>query len=419
MQNIPTTREKAIFSQTNWLIEANYFLTPIESDLIYAMISLIHPDDTEFKSYTVRILDIARYMGVNEKNAYRELKKISKKLASRVLEVETPEKLLLFHWVDVVEIERGYLTFHFNNKLKPFLLFLRDSAGFTKISFQIITCFKSFHTKRIYQLLKQYKNTKNKYRDIEVSDLKKMLGLQPENYEQFKYFNKNILLKSKKEFEAKTPDGFNKCDLTFKLETFRTGRSITRLRFHIIDLSFQRKLPLLDIVDIPTNPEIYDLLEHGITRKDIDEISELYSPGQIREILNYYEEKIKQGKVKNKGGGYLLTLFKTGGGLKTDYEKKERENKERRLELKRKKEQSSRKKEEEKQLQEERKLLKLEEEFAKKSNEIRESTIAEFEKTLHPVVLKSFKKNGINSVQFREQFFQFSRDNIKENREKA
>ncbi len=67
MDIIPKRKGKIKIAQANILVEANYYLTAKEADLVYAMISLIRPEDNELKPYTVRIPDVAQYIGIDKK----------------------------------------------------------------------------------------------------------------------------------------------------------------------------------------------------------------------------------------------------------------------------------------------------------------------------------------------------------------
>ena len=158
MQTITVSRlekQSPLVVQSNRLIESRYSLTTGEQRLIMAMISLIHPNDQDFKPYILKIQDLAVYLNIDIKNAYREADKITSRLMERVLHIPEPDgSLLKVHWVSSARHEKGKVTIKFDPDLKPYLLQLKKQ--FTRYQLTIIAQFQSTYTIRIYSLLKQY-----------------------------------------------------------------------------------------------------------------------------------------------------------------------------------------------------------------------------------------------------------------------
>ena len=66
-----------IVKKSNDLITAKYRLTIIQQYVLHNVISQIHIEDTDFKKYEVNVRSIAENHGIDTKNAYRYIKKIS------------------------------------------------------------------------------------------------------------------------------------------------------------------------------------------------------------------------------------------------------------------------------------------------------------------------------------------------------
>lgn len=320
-----------LVSYSNNLAEARYSLLPIEQKLIFAMISLISPDDEEFKTYKIDVRQLADYMAIDRKSAMRELDKATDRLMARVLRIpiEGGNRLLKLHWVSHCTLGDKVVEFSFHEKLKPYLLRLK--GHFASFKYQIIVSFRGSYTIRIYHLLKtwEYKG----FCEYSLTEFREILDIDGEKYPEFKEFNRNVLAPAKREFEKQDKaTGLYLSDITFDLQTIRTGRSITHLRFIIKKQAYQEAFNLipqpdpnevgevLDATIESESPAMAALRLHGIN----DDIAEAFIVEQGEEAVlrcvNLFEEQVLAGKVKTPGAGLLLTLLKNGAGFKTPFE---------------------------------------------------------------------------------------------------
>ena len=212
--------------QSNRLIEARYAMTIGEARLLLAMIAKIKPSDQTLAEYTLPLPELARMFGIDQSNIYDEIKKITKRLMGRVLQIQQKDgSLLLCHWVCRAVCRKGTVSLSFVPDLMPYLLLLKKE--FTVYEIEAVKNFSSTYSLRIYQLLKQYAGIG--YREIDLKELKEMLGLKPTQYAQWFNFKARIIEQAKKELE----DPENNCDLSFRLETIKEGKKITKLKFFI------------------------------------------------------------------------------------------------------------------------------------------------------------------------------------------
>ncbi len=393
--------------QSNKLVESRYTLSVGEQRLVFAVASMIHPDDVDFYPYEIKIRDLASILNIDLNNAYRDADKITDQLMQRVIVIPEDDGPLKVGWVSSCKYnnKKGSISFRFDPSLKPYLLQLR--RDFTQAKLTILAQFQSIYSIRIYQLLKQYR--KIGYREFRVDDLKEILGIDKGKYSQFKQFRAWVLNQAKKEFEKKDDSGFHRCDLSFKLETIREGRKITRVRFNIVNLAYQETLPFMDKKSIfPVEPELSsekELLEKleyfGIAplraKSHINDLGE----DKTQQILDYYNECLAAGKVEKKGGAFLAYLLREKITGKSGFEVDQKRTSEKKTTLER-----SEKFEREKAI--EKKISELEVKFLQKDEIYRDKLVQKFESSLHPVVLKSFHKNGVSSIQFRVQFLEFA-----------
>jgi Initiator Replication protein, WH1/Initiator Rep protein, WH2 len=369
--------------QSNKLVESRYILTVNEQRLVFAVASMIHPDDVDFYPYEIKIRDLAAILNIDLNNAYKNADRITDQLMQRVLVIPEDDGPLKVGWVSSCKYhnKKGTISFSFDPHLKPYLLQLK--RDFTQSKLSILAQFQSIYSIRIYQLLKQYK--KIGYREFGVDELKEILGIDKGKYRQFKQFRQWVLNQAKKEFEKKNEAGFPQCDLTFKLETIREGRAIDRIKFIIIPLKYQEALPfaksgqILPIVpDRTEDQEVLEKLEYfGISTLRAKTFIEDIGREKTEEILIYYTQCLASGKVEKKDGAFLAYLLREQITGKSQFES----------DLETKKLEQKRTEQKEKEKEEE--SLRIKEEQARISLEKFQSLTEKEKKT----VLKAFREN--------------------------
>ncbi len=228
-----TLPSSLIVTQSNQLVEARYSLPLAEQRLILMMLSKIQPSDDDFKEYRISINEFAEFMGIDKNHVYAECRQTTKKMLSRVLEIQETGRLLQVNWVssaDYVDGE-GCVKLCFDPKLKPYLLQLK--SNFTSCKLEMLLSFKSQYTMRVYALLKQY--GKLKEREIDLTLLREMLGLRKDQHTEYSNFKNNILKIIQKELREKA-------DLYFDIEEIKHGRRVGAIRFHIFTREISKSL---------------------------------------------------------------------------------------------------------------------------------------------------------------------------------
>ncbi len=409
-------KSSSIVVQHNNLIEARYILTTLEQRFILSLVSRINKNDREFCDYKITLKELSELMGIEITNMYLEIGRLADRLMSRVMTIKTPHGWKKLQWLSCCEYDskNAVVICSFHPKLKSFLLHLKEQ--FTLYKLNVITQFQSIYSVRIYQLLKQYK--KIGYREFRVDELKEILGLKKMQYAAFKDFRRWVLNQAKKEFEKKDKYGKFKCDLTFNLETFREGRKISRLKFIIIEQEYHEVPAVIPNAAAQnkeskagetTPPEGVKerLVYYGISAKQADGFIRQMGEDDIRDVLTYYADLLKAGKVKNTRGAYLAKLLQEGVTAKSFYEKDRdavEELRRRQKDLERQQQELARQRAEE---QQKLKNLELEQRFNDLPEEDREALLSEFEDSLERFMLKYFYKDGIRSLVIRGAFFEF------------
>src|SRR5690606_40497021 len=84
-----------LVTKSNMLIEANYKLGVVEQKIILCLASNIHPDDSDFKTYTLPIKEFTTLLGLKGTPKYTELRQTTKVLMQKVFEVRINIKVVL------------------------------------------------------------------------------------------------------------------------------------------------------------------------------------------------------------------------------------------------------------------------------------------------------------------------------------
>jgi len=284
--------------KSNRLIEARYKLSLNEQRLILLMVSLINPNDEDFKNIRIKIKDLQEILEINRKNLYEEMRNITKRLLTRVIELSNlkDNNLLQINWLSSAEYKlgEGILELSFDPKLKPYLLKLKEA--FTIYNLQSVIKLRSSYAIRFYELLKQYEKIGK--RKFKLEDLKNILGIERNEYKLYADFKRRVILPAYKELKEKT-------DIYFELEEQKKGRKVVELIFYIyrnpdfkeikkIDKEFISKLKNI-------NNELFELIRNHTTLSDkkLNEIFTKYDEDYIKRIFEYSIKQFKENKVRN------------------------------------------------------------------------------------------------------------------------
>jgi plasmid replication initiation protein len=264
-------KENNIISKSNTLIEANSRLNLVEQKILLCLASNIEPNDRDFKTYTFPLKQFHTLLGLSGSTKYTELSKITKELLSKVIEIRIGDELIQVSWLSsaVYNRNKGTIDMRFDPLLKPFLLEL--SNKFTSYRLANVIKLKSTYAIRIYELLKQYEDLKE--RTISIKNLRYYLDAI-DIYPNYANFKQRVLEPSKKELNQKT-------DISFDFQEIKLGRKVQKIRFII----------------------------HGQKRKDLDLIHFEKNLDQFQQP-NTFEHKIKQFEERCKEKIYPQVIKK-------------------------------------------------------------------------------------------------------------
>jgi len=320
-----------LVTQSNCLVEARYSLTLYEQRLVLIMISMIEPSDEDFKDYVLKVSDFRDLLGLKNKNLYSQIKLVLKKLIERSLFIPLEDKsYLMSNWISDAEYKsnEGIVLLSLSKKLKPYLLHLKNN--FTKQRLNMVIQFNGFYTIRIYTLLKQYEKIGKRVFDL--AEFRLILGIEKNKYILFANLKARTVMQAKKEFDKKDKSGYFLSDINFNLETMKTGRKITHLKFIIIKQSVAKKtqvaIPTVSKKECNNTSSILTEYENiGVMPIRTKPFYQQRGEEALINTLKYFKQQLANGKDVKDKGAYLFTLLKANAGQMIEVEHKHTEKK--------------------------------------------------------------------------------------------
>lgn len=245
-------------------------------------INLKNLDESKVESIFFSSKDIKNLMQMKDRS-FKAFETVVKALQDRSISIKTPQgyrRIKAFTSIDFDEKKENILI-DINGRIVP--LFYELTSQFTQYSLKEFLSLSSKHSKRLYQLLKQYESIGE--RTIKVDDLKNMLEVE-NKYNKFANFESRVLVSSKNDINAKTT-----LEVDYTKE--KAGKEIKEITFSI------KKKELS--------------LEEPITKKETRE--EIIK----RALKNYEVKYIKDLSIMHKK---FLDVALIGAGYKPTAEKK-------------------------------------------------------------------------------------------------
>lgn len=208
----------------NHLNQASYKLTLDERRLILSSIAMVNPHKPMPENITIHASDYAHQWGLDERNAYEQLKQARKNLFERKITLRDGNKGRDIRWVYDTEYAdgEGYIKLSFSPTVAPYLSNLQKH--FTSYHLTEVRSFKSSHAIRLYELLMQYK--KNGWYAESVESLKAIFGVE-DSYPAWYEFQRRVIKPAVKEINSET-------NYNVKYETKRRGRKISHVLFNYV-----------------------------------------------------------------------------------------------------------------------------------------------------------------------------------------
>lgn len=189
----------------------------------------------ELKTHTVRIQDLAQFIGVAPTGQlYGDIKNAVQEIMETVVEIGASNPQMpwkMFHWMSVAEYDgSGTLTLSLSNEVKPYLYELKDRGFFTQFQIKEILPMTSFYAIRLYQYITMVDN-KNRHStdsiELSILELRELLECT-DKFKQIVQLKEKVIERAIKQINI-NPNSKYWIDVDY----IKTGRSVTHVRFGI------------------------------------------------------------------------------------------------------------------------------------------------------------------------------------------
>ena len=305
--------KNTLLAQDNALTAARYEMTALEKNIMYAVMGQIEDSDLATKCYKIAIADISQHTDRRLRND--DFRDAVTRLLTRDFTIKTQDNTFLQStFIASAEYdEEGMVEIEIGTKLRPYLFALKKN--FTIFGLEVAMSLNSKYSKRLYEMLCQFKSTG--ILRLSVSELKERFQLTNtegvEQYTRWSNFEKNVLKTAQTEINEKA-------DFKFDYHLKTKGRKIIGVEF-----VFRKPEPASSVVQAvvastasstPVVPLIYTdskekrmherLNGYNLLDEAVRKIMIKYSAAAINKIL--YDLDCNKDSVKNPTA-YLLKVF--------------------------------------------------------------------------------------------------------------
>lgn len=221
----------------NDIIKGKQAMTLQTARLIRLLITQVVKEDTDLKTYTCRIADLANFLNVPSSNLYRDIRQICHCAMCSTVSIGTgnpKQPWKIFHWLSTAEYDgAGTLTLRLSDEIKPYVLELEK--WFTQYQLKNILEFNSYYAIRLYELIKcKDGETKNSQSELEfsINELRTFFDCE-KKYQKISQFKEKVINIAVREINEKS-------DIWVNPTYQKTGRMITSVVFEIHTNAFTK-----------------------------------------------------------------------------------------------------------------------------------------------------------------------------------
>lgn len=211
-------------AKSNNLIDASYKLNVQAQKLVLACLGKIdsRPEATPQKEVTLTASEFSELMGIDIKNAHRELYKAADALFKSSIILHEGDDEIELYWVQEKAKRlkgEGAVRIVWSDRILRYICQLKNR--FTTYKLRNIASLQSGHSIRLYELLMKFNATGE--RVIYLDDFKSALGIS-DKYPEFKVLNRDVIKPAIDELNQRS-------DLIITFDTIKKGRNVTALAF--------------------------------------------------------------------------------------------------------------------------------------------------------------------------------------------
>jgi plasmid replication initiation protein len=291
------TTSKEIVVQSNYLVESSYRLNFQEKRLIAWLSRKIRKDDVDFKKYRVSIKEFAQEVNLDPNSQYREMKKLTASLITRLIQIEDQEtgKTKQMAWLCFAEWDpkMGICDLKFHPDLKPYLLQLKEK--FTAMEFGNYLKLDSSYSMRILELLVQYESIGE--RKTSIKDIRAWCGIRKDEYTLYADLKRKIINRAKDEITAKT-------DYDIDYTEIKESRKVIAIEWTIKKKHIQLEGTAEKVLQLQKEYRsesalVESLIEYGFSRTIAKRFITNNGEDAVSDALKSVNIQVERGGVRN------------------------------------------------------------------------------------------------------------------------
>ena len=284
-------------------------MSALEKNILYMLMAQLSEEDTPQKIYRVAIRELQQLTGRDVDHA--QFSRTTKKLVGRLLHTRYDEdKELSLNILSSGEYKphSGAIELELSQEIRVFLFALKNN--FTQFGFSIALSLKSKYSKRIYEMLCQYRDTG--LLKISIDELKARLCLVDSKTRKEKY-PKHGLLRAKV-LDVAQKELNEKADIRFSYTAKKTGKKYTHLLFTIrnkAEIPQEQPIPLLNSkanLKLPQAPLKKLIEKYKLSAWQAQRIVSEVAVEEIHKTTYEIQLEVLNHKVRNVGG-YTAKVF--------------------------------------------------------------------------------------------------------------
>lgn len=304
-----------IVTKSNVLIETPLSLDLQEMRIIYTLISLIQPEDEDFKTHFLRVKELAEILDIQEKNYYKKIRDVVVGLQRKQLVIRENggESDLVVNWLSASRYHhrKGLVELEFSPQLKPYLLKLKKNFTYYKLSNVLVL--KSKYSIRLYEILKRYLSFGKKRFTIE--QLRHLLEIEKDKLTHYGHFKQRVLLRAQEELAEKT-------DIMFDFDEIKVGQKVVSITCYIKQNNRKKLQSSNDPVF--EDDSAYNLLTRfGVRSTTAKELINTYGEDRVLANIRYVYEKKQDVNIDNISGYIVKAIREDYVNTSSDYEEED------------------------------------------------------------------------------------------------
>lgn len=317
-QLLSMSHDKQIVIKNKILINISSSATLAQRRLFNVILHKVYNDLGDFSKqyFYLSAQELIELLGGESKANYQRFLEDCKALVKTVITwnvLETDKGLEQFSisaLISSILFDQGTLKIELPGMLREKLV---ENNQYIKFNLQLQNKFSSKYSLVIYELCKEFYREKEKVGEspwFSIENIKQLVGVDNNEYSNFKDFNKWVLKVAEKEINRDS-------DISISFSYLRRSRKITHIKFTIkqnTNQSLEPKVKTETSANVPSSNDSKisnELLSFGVAKNKVEAWLENYPEQYLQSKLDLVLEKTRQGTIKTSPTGFLVKAIES------------------------------------------------------------------------------------------------------------